>query len=413
MLTASPAPPRARAQAFAKSNGWNSAELAERESARDHRPAFVPQDPQATAVRAAVAGLDALIASDGSSVPEPGRRAPEAAGGPDAKEALRPAAPAATAVAESAGEPAPVAVATAMPAEPEPATTESDSQAAKSRRLGARGIGVGAAAALVLVALILFSTRYVASKATPRNASPAPAVSSLPSSANLVNVAAPASPERRSYDQHGPSDMPAHDKASRSRTQKHSELSAHPSENAADPPSSKAPAPESTVASLVLPRKTAGPNGEVPEPPALQMPPGSSAVLQAVPGSEPAPSVTIATLPGSLLSSARTTAPATDPPADAPNFRVGGVVQPAKLLAHPSPVYPAAARAEHIQGTVRVIATVRKDGTVGEVKVASGNAALTGAAIDAVRQWHYRPALLNGEPVQSEMSVEMTFHLPN
>jgi protein TonB len=50
---------------------------------------------------------------------------------------------------------------------------------------------------------------------------------------------------------------------------------------------------------------------------------------------------------------------------------------------------------------------------VGEVKVASGNVALTSAAVDAVRQWRYRPALLDGEPVQSEMSVAITFHLAN
>jgi periplasmic protein TonB len=75
------------------------------------------------------------------------------------------------------------------------------------------------------------------------------------------------------------------------------------------------------------------------------------------------------------------------------------------------PVYPAIARAVHTEGTVVLEATISKSGAIANLHVLSGPAILQQAAIDAVRQWRYRPYLLNGEPVDVETTVNVVFKL--
>lgn len=75
------------------------------------------------------------------------------------------------------------------------------------------------------------------------------------------------------------------------------------------------------------------------------------------------------------------------------------------------PLYPAIARAARVQGTVVLAATIAKSGAIENLRVVSGPPLLTGAALDAVRGWHYRPYLLNGEPVEVETTVRVVFTL--
>lgn len=75
------------------------------------------------------------------------------------------------------------------------------------------------------------------------------------------------------------------------------------------------------------------------------------------------------------------------------------------------PVYPPIAREAGVQGTVMLEATISADGTIGNVRVISGNAMLQQAAIDAVSRWRYRPYLLNGQPVEVEATVSVVFSL--
>ncbi len=75
-------------------------------------------------------------------------------------------------------------------------------------------------------------------------------------------------------------------------------------------------------------------------------------------------------------------------------------VQAAKLIRKVIPVYPRLAIAAHISGTVRLTGVVAKDGTVQQIRVVSGPALLVEAALDAVRQWIYRPTMLNNKPVE-------------
>ena len=84
----------------------------------------------------------------------------------------------------------------------------------------------------------------------------------------------------------------------------------------------------------------------------------------------------------------------------------------AGLLVHQvKPTYPPLARQARIQGTVMLAAVISKDGSITNLHVISGHPMLTGAALDAVKQWKYRPYMLNNEPVEVETQVQVNFSL--
>lgn len=92
-------------------------------------------------------------------------------------------------------------------------------------------------------------------------------------------------------------------------------------------------------------------------------------------------------------------------------LRVGGNVLAARAINKVPPVYPTEARRQHISGTVRLHAIIAKDGTVKNVEVLSGHPSLVDAAMDAVRQWRYSPTMLEGEPVEVDTTIDVTFSL--
>lgn len=79
------------------------------------------------------------------------------------------------------------------------------------------------------------------------------------------------------------------------------------------------------------------------------------------------------------------------------------------LVQRVEPVYPDAARQQRLQGAVALDAVVGKDGIVREVRVISGDSQLTSAAVDAVRQWRFKPYLLNGSPVAFQTQITLNF----
>ena len=87
-----------------------------------------------------------------------------------------------------------------------------------------------------------------------------------------------------------------------------------------------------------------------------------------------------------------------------------GVVEGLKLNA-PNPTYPQMARIAHIQGNVVLQATISKTGTVENLRAMQGHPILIQAALDAVRQWKYKPYILNGEPVEVETTITVQFHM--
>jgi protein TonB len=92
-------------------------------------------------------------------------------------------------------------------------------------------------------------------------------------------------------------------------------------------------------------------------------------------------------------------------------LRVGGEIkEPEKIIDVP-PVYPPIAQSARVQGAVILECTIGSDGRVTDVKFLRGIPLLDQAAIDAVKQWVYRPTLFNGVPVAVIMTVTMTFKL--
>jgi TonB family protein len=83
------------------------------------------------------------------------------------------------------------------------------------------------------------------------------------------------------------------------------------------------------------------------------------------------------------------------------------------LVKQAQPVYPANAMRMHIEGAVEILATISKDGDISTTKILSGDPQLARAAVDAVKQWKYKPYLLNGEPVEIQTQVTINFKLPN
>ncbi|MDQ6705741.1 MAG: TonB family protein [Acidobacteriota bacterium] len=93
-------------------------------------------------------------------------------------------------------------------------------------------------------------------------------------------------------------------------------------------------------------------------------------------------------------------------------IRVGGNVQAANLITKVQPVYPADQKAQGIQGTVAIKAEISRDGVPLELTVLSApSEELANASLDAVRQWRYRPTLLNGDPVEVETQINVNFTL--
>jgi protein TonB len=105
------------------------------------------------------------------------------------------------------------------------------------------------------------------------------------------------------------------------------------------------------------------------------------------------------------------TALAPKPPTKPTQLPVGGDVQAAKIVTRVIPAYPIQARQARIAGTVKLIGVIAKDGTVQKLQVVSGHPYLVQAALAAVRQWVYRPTLLNGEPVEVIAPIDVIFTL--
>lgn len=82
---------------------------------------------------------------------------------------------------------------------------------------------------------------------------------------------------------------------------------------------------------------------------------------------------------------------------------------PATLVSRVAPTYPALAKQMHVYGMVQMSITIATSGAVKDVKVTSGPTQLQTAAIEAVKRWKYKPAMLNGEPTESAAEVQVNF----
>ncbi len=133
---------------------------------------------------------------------------------------------------------------------------------------------------------------------------------------------------------------------------------------------------------------------------------GVAGVVGGVPGGVPGGA--IGGVLGSVINSTPTAVPKVATPS---RIRVSSGVSQGLLIHEVRPVYPALARQARIQGTVVLQAVIGKDGSIQGLKVVSGHPMLAPAALEAVKQWRYKPYYLNGEPVEVDTTINVNFTL--
>lgn len=147
----------------------------------------------------------------------------------------------------------------------------------------------------------------------------------------------------------------------------------------------------------------------------LPPPSASAGVVGGVPGG--VPGGTAGGVIGGIMNSVPTAAPPPPPPkveakpATPQRIRVGGNVQAANLVRKITPQYPPLAKQARVQGTVKFQAIIGKDGTIQNLQLITGHPLLVPAATEAVKQWLYKPTLLNGEPVEVVTQIDVNFTL--
>jgi protein TonB len=113
----------------------------------------------------------------------------------------------------------------------------------------------------------------------------------------------------------------------------------------------------------------------------------------------------------SILASNMHAAAPPPPPSIQKPVRLSTGVTEGLLIQKIMPPYPPIARQIRAQGAVVLQATIGRDGTIRNLQAISGHPTLIQAAVDAVKQWRYRPYFLNGEPVEVETQITVNFTL--
>lgn len=180
--------------------------------------------------------------------------------------------------------------------------------------------------------------------------------------------------------------------------------------------------PLESVEIVATERESAGPGAqslalEVPRtiPPTIDMRPDPvaprvSAGTPMPPGSIPGAGGTANLGPVADLIARAALPPKPEAPVHPTRLRVSSL-DPGTLIRQVHPAYPTPARAAGIQGPVVLAAVIDQKGEIAHLRVMSGHPMLVRAAIDAVREWRYRPYLLNGAPIEVETQIRVMFTL--
>ena len=136
-------------------------------------------------------------------------------------------------------------------------------------------------------------------------------------------------------------------------------------------------------------------------------PPSTTGVMGGVPGGVPGGSM--GGVIGGIIG--QTAAPVVPKVQTPQRVRVSQGVSEGLLVHQVRPSYPPLARAARIQGAVVLQAVIGKDGSIQNLKLVSGHPMLTQSALEAVKQWRYKPYFLNGEPVEVDTQITVNFTL--
>lgn len=128
---------------------------------------------------------------------------------------------------------------------------------------------------------------------------------------------------------------------------------------------------------------------------------------------QPAANGAVGNAPGGMLGSVLASVPPAQSPriATPQRIRVSSGVSQGLLVKKVAPLYPSDARDQNIQGTVLLQATIDREGNVSSLQLISGHPLLAPAAIEAVKQWKYRPYYLSGNPLEVETQIQVNFTL--
>lgn len=133
---------------------------------------------------------------------------------------------------------------------------------------------------------------------------------------------------------------------------------------------------------------------------------GIAGVVGGVPGGTPGGQM------GGVIGGIISSTPVAVPKVATPQrVRVSGGVTAGNLVYGPKPPYPPIAKTARVQGAVVLHAIISKNGGIENLQVVSGHPMLTAAAMEAVRQWKYKPYYLNGEPVEVDTTITVNFTL--
>ena len=184
-----------------------------------------------------------------------------------------------------------------------------------------------------------------------------------------------------------------------------------PAKQASNPEAGGSSSPGATPTNVAMVTKESSPKStaEMPGPIPGALPVGTSNGLANVARDVPVPEPKLGNnLPaaGPKVASA---VPLAEPKAADQQIRVSSGVAEGLLVHQVTPVYPPMAWQLRIQGTVVLAAVIAKDGTVKSLRVVSGHPMLTQAAMEAVRQWRYKPYRLDGEPVEANTQIHVNF----
>jgi len=136
-----------------------------------------------------------------------------------------------------------------------------------------------------------------------------------------------------------------------------------------------------------------------------EAPPPSMGVVGGVPGGVPGGQM------GGVIGGIISSTPMAVPKVAVQRVRVSQGVTAGLVIKRVNPTYPPLARTARVQGSVVLAAVIGKDGSIQNLHVLSGHPLLTQAALEAVKQWRYKPYILNGEPVEVDTQVTVNFTL--
>ncbi len=250
---------------------------------------------------------------------------------------------------------------------------------------------------------------------------PAPAAAAAP-----VSAAAPAA--ANAVPSPSPVDTSAASTAEEPAEKPSQEAASRPSEEAAGKPSlAETPAATSTSAPAhgakpSASRQSTKPSAATPaesktvakaEPQPLVIKGGTAPARKPASPDAPAPSLDGIDATGSAMPMNSLIAGGSEAPAPVlQTLSVSQGVSQGLLIKRINPVYPSNALRLRVEGTVQLLATVSDKGDVSAVKVLNGDSLLVPAATEAVKQWKYKPYLLNGSPVEIQTEITVKFKLP-